>query len=119
MLHDLCQCAHNQVSGASSSREDERVSDMSGELTQSQQDTLGKFKEVLTEQGLIRKRDDDQSLLRFLRARSFDIAKAKAMFEAMLEWRQEVGADTIREVRKNPAIQPHAFFFRARMLSAI
>lgn len=119
MLHDLCQCAHNQVSGASSSREDERVSDMSGELTQSQQDTLAKFKEVLTEQGLIRKRDDDQSLLRFLRARSFDIAKAKAMFEAMLEWRQEVGADTIREVRKNPAIQHHACFFRARMLSAI
>lgn len=74
------------------------MSDMAGELTQSQEDTLAKFRELLSEQGLLRKKDDDYSLLRFLRARGFDIAKAKAMFEAMLEWRQEIGADTIREV---------------------
>ena len=99
MFHDLCHCGHNQVSGASdSSREEERMSDMAGELTQSQEDTLAKFRELLSEQGLLRKKDDDYSLLRFLRARGFDIAKAKAMFEAMLEWRQEIGADTIREV---------------------
>lgn len=99
MFHDLCHCGQNQVSGASdSSREGERMSDMAGELTQSQEDTLAKFRELLSEQGLLRKKDDDYSLLRFLRARGFDISKAKAMFEAMLEWRQEIGADTIREV---------------------
>lgn len=99
MFHDLCHCGHKQVSGASDSNwEEERMSDMAGELTQSQEDTLAKFRELLSEQGLFRKKDDDYSLLRFLRARGFDIAKAKAMFEAMLEWRQEIGADTIREV---------------------
>lgn len=98
MLHDLCHCAHNQVSGSSSSREEDMMNEMAGDLTQSQQDTLSKFREILAEQGLLRKRDDDYTLLRFLRARGFDIAKAKAMYEAMLDWRKEIGADTIREV---------------------
>jgi len=73
------------------------MSSLPGDLTQSQQDALNKFRDVLTEQGLLRKRDDDHSLLRFLRARGFDVAKAKAMFEAMLEWRKEIGADNIKE----------------------
>ena len=107
MLHDLCHCTHNQVSGSSSSREEEMMNEMAGEVvTQSQQDTLCKFREILAEQGLLRKRDDDYTLLRFLRARGFDIAKAKSMFEAMLEWRKEIGADTIREVQI-----PTNFFF--------
>lgn len=74
------------------------MNEASGGLTQSQHDTLTKFREILSEQGLLRKRDDDHTLLRFLRARGFDIPKAKAMFEVMLEWRAEIGADTIREV---------------------
>lgn len=98
MLHDLCHCTHNQVSESSSSRED-MMNEMASDLTQSQQDTLVKFREILAEQGVLRKRDDDHMLLRFLRARGFDIAKAKAMYEAMLDWRKEIGADSIREVR--------------------
>jgi SOS response regulatory protein OraA/RecX len=74
------------------------MNEMAGDLTQSQQDTLSKFREILSEQGLLRKRDDDHTLLRFLRARGFDVTKAKAMYEAMLDWRREIGADTIREV---------------------
>jgi hypothetical protein len=68
-------------------------------LESSQQEALSRFRLLLTQEGLIRKRDDDSSLLRFLRARAFNIAKAKAMFEAMLEWRKEIGADTIKEVK--------------------
>lgn len=72
------------------------------DLMQLQQETLNRFRVILTEEGLIRKRDDDNSLLRFLRARAFNIAKAKAMFEAMLEWRKEIGADTIKETFQFP-----------------
>ncbi len=104
MIHDLCHCAsnNNQESRASSSGEDETIimsiypEDL---LESSQQEALSRFRLLLTQEGLIRKRDDDNSLLRFLRARAFNIAKAKAMFEAMLEWRKEIGADTIKEVK--------------------
>lgn len=40
-------------------------------------------------------RFDDQTLLRFLRARKFDIPKAKIMWEANEKWRKEFGADDI------------------------
>ncbi len=104
MIHDLCHCASNNNEGsrASSSGEDETIimsiypEDL---LESSQQEVLSRFRLLLTQEGLIRKRDDDNSLLRFLRARAFNIAKAKAMFEAMLEWRKEIGADTIKEVK--------------------
>jgi hypothetical protein len=107
MIHDLCHCAsnNNQGSRASSSGEDETITmsiypeDL---LESSQQEALSRFRLLLTQEGLIRKRDDDNSLLRFLRARAFNIAKAKAMFEAMLEWRKEIGADTIKETFQFP-----------------
>ncbi|CAK9863427.1 unnamed protein product [Sphagnum jensenii] len=104
MIHDLCHCAsHNQGSGVSSSSEDDALSlHPEGTLLQWQQETLHRFRVILTEEGLIRKRDDDNSLLRFLRARGFNIAKAKAMFEAMLEWRKEIGADTIKQTFQFP-----------------
>ncbi|GFP99126.1 phosphatidylinositol/phosphatidylcholine transfer protein sfh13 [Phtheirospermum japonicum] len=43
------------------------------------------------------KHDDYHTLLRFLKARDFDISKTVQMWEEMLNWRGEYGADTILE----------------------
>lgn len=42
---------------------------------------------------------DDYYILRFLRARKFDMDKTKLMFNNFLEWRKENDVDNILEVR--------------------
>ncbi|QRW01645.1 hypothetical protein RhiLY_00642 [Ceratobasidium sp. AG-Ba] len=67
-----------------------------GHLTPEQAQTLETFrKEITAEDYFVPERHDDATLLRFLRARKFDLAKAKEMFINCEKWRKEFGVDNI------------------------
>ncbi|KAJ7663010.1 CRAL-TRIO domain-containing protein [Mycena rosella] len=69
-----------------------------GNLTMIQQHTLEKFKKELKEEGYYTEgepRMSDATMLRFLRARKFDLAKAKEMFIDNEKWRKDFGVDEI------------------------
>ncbi|KAG8748333.1 cytosolic factor, phosphatidylinositol/phosphatidylcholine transfer protein [Ceratobasidium sp. 428] len=67
-----------------------------GHLTPEQEHILGKFKTELTAEGYFHpERHDDPTLLRFLRARKFDLPKAKEMIISCENWRKDFGVDDI------------------------
>jgi hypothetical protein len=67
-----------------------------GHLNMSQAASLEVLRKQLEELGY-KDRLDDASLLRFLRARKFDLQKTKEMFIACEKWREEFGTNTILE----------------------
>ncbi|KAK0188926.1 CRAL-TRIO domain-containing protein [Armillaria mellea] len=70
-----------------------------GNLTVIQLHALEKFKkEVRDEDWFDEERMDDELMLRFLRARKFDVAAAKKMLHECEQWRKEFG---IEEIMKN------------------
>ena len=57
------------------------------------------FREYMKEIGLAENPEyDDYYLLRFLRARKFDMEKTKLMFNNFIEWRKENDVDNIIDV---------------------
>lgn len=63
-------------------------------LTDEQKEKLASLREMLTALGY-KNRMDDASLLRFLRARKFQVDKASEMFIHCEQWRESTGVNTI------------------------
>ncbi|KAF8728334.1 hypothetical protein AX14_006776 [Amanita brunnescens Koide BX004] len=67
-----------------------------GNLTIVQNHALEKLKKEVTEAGkFVPERMDDATLLRFLRARKFDVPKAKEMLFNCEQWRHDFGVDDL------------------------
>ena len=79
----------------SKSKPKETHSGWVGDMSEFQEQQLAEFKELISREQLTTDpRYDDRYLLRFLRARQFDLEKTAEMFRNFLTWWAENGVDT-------------------------
>lgn len=79
--------------------DNKKASGFYNELNKEQYDNFVKFKNQILQDKLVENYDvyDDLYILRFLRARKFDLEKTMIMFKNFLNWRKEKNVDDIRE----------------------
>ena len=71
------------------------------DLSNEQRQALDQFRDIVKSKDYFNeKRHDDRGLLRFLRARKFDVKKSEEMLDAAEKWRKEFGVDDIKELDK-------------------
>lgn len=76
-------------------KKDKDYTGFPGDCNNEQLKALEEFRMIVAGMGLGNPPYDDAYLLRFLRARKFDIKKTDLMFKAFIEWRQKHEVDTI------------------------
>ena len=96
---------------------DPKASGFYDQLNQQQYDALQKWKQELLSKNITTDFTtyDDLYLLRFLRARKFDLEKTTIMFQKFLKWRQDEKVDELRtsfdfsEILEVKKIYPHGY----------
>ncbi|CAD8202218.1 unnamed protein product [Paramecium pentaurelia] len=77
------------------SKKDKDYTGFPGDCNQTQLKALSDFRNIVNQMGLSEKIYDDPYLLRFLRARKFDLGKTQQMFNDFIKWRKENDVDNI------------------------
>ncbi|KAH6928363.1 hypothetical protein HPB50_014953 [Hyalomma asiaticum] len=108
-LHSIVRRYYN----ARSCRPEPSFGNMSGylqDLDERQRTALEQFREAVAD--VRRPQDTDANLLRWLRAREFDLDRAEQMFRQHLEWRKQYNVDTLLTDYKVPKVLPQADIYR-------
>ncbi|XP_075542135.1 SEC14-like protein 2 [Dermacentor variabilis] len=73
-----------------------------GDLSPTQEAALRSFREAVGD--VLKPDHDDRYLLRWLRARDFNLNKAEQMLRAHVEWRKQFGTDDVRKWPESPEV---------------